>query len=110
MIVVNEPVEKAWLRVSLALDRSNFTVDDRNRDQGIFVVRYVDPVRDNEKQGFFGKMFGRKSSSIASQPYRVSLRNNSNGGTQVSIVDSSGRVDDSAAARHLLNILQAQLS
>ncbi|MCY0387884.1 outer membrane protein assembly factor BamC [Robbsia sp. Bb-Pol-6] len=111
VIIVNEPLERAWLRVGLALDRSNFVVDERDRPQGMFVVRYADPVKDNDHQGFLGKLFGRKPGSAPrGQPYRVSVRTASNGGTQVAVVDGNGQVDDSKQARHLLSLLQAQLS
>mgnify|MGYP000420347343 CR=1 FL=1 len=42
-IAVNEGFERAWRRVGLALDRSGFTVEDRDRAAGLYYVRYVDP-------------------------------------------------------------------
>ncbi|MGI4982468.1 MAG: outer membrane protein assembly factor BamC, partial [Janthinobacterium lividum] len=62
-------------------------------------------------QGFLGRLFGRKPGSAPrGQPYRVSVRTASNGGTQVAVVDGNGQVDDSKQARRLLSLLQAQLS
>jgi hypothetical protein len=43
---VNEPFDRAWRRVGLALDRVGFTVEDRDRSKGIYFVRYVDPTKD----------------------------------------------------------------
>ncbi|MBL8523934.1 MAG: outer membrane protein assembly factor BamC, partial [Betaproteobacteria bacterium] len=40
---VNEPFDRAWRRVGLALDRVGFTVEDRDRSKGLFFVRYIDP-------------------------------------------------------------------
>ena len=40
---VNEPFDRSWRRVSLALDNIGFTVEDRDRSKGLFFVRYIDP-------------------------------------------------------------------
>ena len=42
---VDDGFDRAWRRVGLALDRSGFTVEDRDRSQGQYFVRYVDPAR-----------------------------------------------------------------
>ena len=46
VLQVQEPFDRAWRRVGLALDRVGFTVEDRDRSQGLFFVRYVDPEID----------------------------------------------------------------
>jgi outer membrane protein assembly factor BamC len=38
---------RGWRRVGLALDRVGFVVEDKNRDQGMFYVRYADVDIDN---------------------------------------------------------------
>ena len=40
---VDDGFDRAWRRVGIALDRSGFTVEDRDRAQGLYFVRYVDP-------------------------------------------------------------------
>ena len=39
---LNEPFDRAWRRVGLALDRIGFVTADKNRSEGIFYVRYAD--------------------------------------------------------------------
>ena len=39
---VFEPFDRAWRRVGLALDRVGFTVEDRDRQKGLYFVRYAD--------------------------------------------------------------------
>lgn len=39
---LNEPFDRAWRRVGLALDRIGFVTEDKNRAEGIFYVRYAD--------------------------------------------------------------------
>ena len=55
---LDDGFDRAWRRVGLALDRTGFTVEERDRSQGIYFVRYVDPSRDRkDESGFFGKLF-----------------------------------------------------
>jgi uncharacterized lipoprotein len=44
-LVVQDDFDRAWRRVGLALDRSGFSVEDRDRAAGLFFVRYVDPAQ-----------------------------------------------------------------
>jgi len=39
---INDDFDRAWRRVGLALDRVGFVVEDRNRTDGIYYVRYSD--------------------------------------------------------------------
>lgn len=50
-LVVDEAFDRSWRRVGLALDRIGFTVEDRNREDGVYFVRYVDLDADKKKQG-----------------------------------------------------------
>src|SRR3569833_3009484 len=59
---LDEDFERAWRRVGLALDRVGFTVEDRDRSQGVYYVRYVDQDQDAQakaaNKGFFSRLFG----------------------------------------------------
>ena len=55
-VEVDEGFDRAWRRVGLALDRVGFTVEDRDRIQGIYFVRYVDPDPVGTT-GFLKKLF-----------------------------------------------------
>lgn len=39
---VYDPFDRAWRRVGLALDRLGFIVEDRNRADGLYYIRYAD--------------------------------------------------------------------
>ena len=41
-IQMNDPYDRAWRRLSLALDMIGFITEDRNRSKGIFYVKYKD--------------------------------------------------------------------
>ena len=69
-----EPYDRAWLRVGLALDRTNFTVDDRDRGRGIYFVRYVDPKdMTSAEQGFWSQVFHGKKEKLAKN-YEINVR------------------------------------
>ena len=70
-VEVDEGFDRAWRRVGLALDRVGFTVEDRDRTQGLYFVRYVDQGQDAQnkgEKGFFSRLFSldRKSTRLNS--------------------------------------------
>lgn len=108
---VNEPVDRAWLRVGLALDRSDFLVDESNQQTGTFVVRYSNPVSDNARtSGFFGKFFKGSPTKGSGAPLHVTVRPDNGGSAQVMVLDGNGQPDSSREARNLVTLLKAQLS
>lgn len=62
----------AWRRVGLALDRSGFTVEDRDRSAGLYFVRYADASAGNAERGFLAKLF-RSDEGVPAQRYRLLL-------------------------------------
>ena len=58
VVDISEGFDRAWRRVGLSLDRTGFTVEDRDRKQGIYFVRYVTGDGENKEAGFFSKLFG----------------------------------------------------
>jgi len=61
-LALNDQFDRAWRRVGLALDRIGFVVEDRNRSQGLFYVRYSDlevdaaPADNGKKKGLLDKL------------------------------------------------------
>ncbi|CAH2810534.1 MAG: Probable transmembrane protein precursor [Candidatus Burkholderia crenata] len=104
-----ESYDRAWLRVGLALDRTNFTVDDRDRGRGIYFVRYVDPKDlTSAEQGFWNQVFHGKKEKLAKN-YEINVRAWTETQTRVSIIDSKGNVDSSPQARQIMGLLDDQL-
>lgn len=50
-LLVNDQFDRAWRRVGLALDRVGFVVEDRDRSQGVFYVKYTDVAVDDTGTG-----------------------------------------------------------
>ena len=103
-----EPFDRAWRRVGLALDRSGFTVEDRDRSAGLYFVRYIDPkLAGKEESTFFSKLFSGAKDSRP-QRYRVLVKA-SGVASQVTVQNNLGVTDDSDIARQIIARLVEEL-
>jgi outer membrane protein assembly factor BamC len=108
---LNEAFDSAWLRVGLALDRTSFAVDNRDRTKGIYYVRYADSAEELKHEGLLGKLFsGSASAKKPGKELLVNVRATGAGSTQVQVVDSNGQIDTSSDAQNLISQLHAQLN
>jgi outer membrane protein assembly factor BamC len=109
VIEIDEGFDRAWRRVGLSLDRSGFTVEDRDRSQGIYFVRYVaSGSGDGEKPGFFGRLFGSAKPEATPARYRVVVRSQDNRST-VNVLDAQGQPDTTGTATRIAQLLVADL-
>lgn len=107
-LVVEDDFDRAWRRVGLALDRSGFSVEDRDRAAGLFFVRYVDPaLAGKEEPGFLSRWFG-KAEPAPVQRLRVQLKAEG-GKTTVTVQNSQGAPETGAAARRIIGEVSAAL-
>ena len=104
-----EPFDRAWLRVGLALDRTNFTVDNRDRDKGIYYVHFSDSMAELKKEGLFGKLFSSNTPKPTRQ-FIVNVWSKADSVTQVGVVDANGQPDNSSDAQRIVSLLHAQLN
>ena len=107
-IEMSDDFDRAWRRVGLALDRTGFTVEDRDRSKGIYFVRYVDPSVEKQEPGFFGKLFGRGSAQLPTQQYQVVVRTEGQS-SQVSVLDRAGAAAPAADAQRIVKVLADEL-
>jgi outer membrane protein assembly factor BamC len=108
-VVVDEGFDRAWRRVGLALDRVGFTVEDRDRVQGIYFVRYVDPDKVN-KEGFFSKLFGNEDKNKEAQRYRVLVSAvPSATTTDVTVQTNDGKPETTDTGAKILKLLADEL-
>ena len=106
-ILYVESFEVAWRRVGVALDRTGFTVEDRDRNQGLYFVRYVEKP-DPDKQSFFNKLFSRTAESEGPVRYRILLTREGTG-SRISVLNSTGGPDTSEASKRILKLLIDEL-
>jgi outer membrane protein assembly factor BamC len=116
ILTVNEPFDRAWRRVGLALDRVGFTVEDRDRSKGLYFVRYIDPETDvksgKQEAGFFGRMFSGmnfwSATEKKTEQYQIAVRD-INSTAQVNVLTKDGKQEQSATANRILTLLYDQL-
>ncbi len=112
-LAVEEGFDRAWRRVGLALDRVGFTVEDRDRNRGLYFVRYVDQAADAEKKvtepGFFDRLFGSKDDKKGAQRYRVLVKAEGDAKTRVSVLNEQGDAAPASNAERILALLNDQL-
>jgi outer membrane protein assembly factor BamC len=107
---VDDGFDRAWRRVGLALDRSGFTVEDRDRAQGLYFVRYVEKAGNKSEPGFFGKLFGggKDTAQNALARYRIALKSQADS-TMVTVLNNQGAAETSDAAQRILELLATDL-
>jgi outer membrane protein assembly factor BamC len=107
---VDEPFDRAWRRVGLALDRGGFTVEDRDRNKGLYFVRYLDPdyqAKQRDARGFFSRIF-ENDPKIEPQQFRVALLTEGDR-TSVRVQDKDGHPEAGSAGDRILKQLDEQM-
>jgi outer membrane protein assembly factor BamC len=113
-IQIDDPFDRSWRRLGQALDRSGFTVEDRDRSQGTYFVRYIDPKLAGKEEGLLQRLFnkGPKGEELAGQRYRIQLKpeGSSTSGTCIAaILDPKGDPQNTDNARNIVKLLVAEL-
>ncbi len=111
-LVVDDAFDRAWRRVGLALDRTGFTVVDRDRSTGIYFVRYADPDIDVSKardQGWLAKlMFWKQDEKERPEQYRIKVIETAPTSV-VTVQDPKGEPDRTTSGERILALLREQL-
>ena len=113
-LVVDDTFDRAWRRVGLALDRTGFTVVDRDRSKGLYFVRYANPELEKKKsEGWLGdtltKMqFWKTTPPDKPEQYRVVVTQ-ADPRSVVTVQDPNGVVDRTANSEKILALLKDQL-
>ena len=108
-LTLAEPFDRAWRRLGVALDRSAFTVEDRDRSAGIYYVRYVDPKSaGKEEPGFWSRLFGNDKNPLAALRYRVVVKSAA-GQSEITVQNSAGTPETGDNAKAIIGRLAQEL-
>jgi outer membrane protein assembly factor BamC len=112
-LYVDDPFDRAWRRVGLALDRTGFTVVDRDRSSGLYYVRYADPEgdmskKDREKSWLAKLAFWKTDDKDKPEQYRIKVVEASPQSV-VSVQDATGQPEVSKNGEKILALLKEQL-
>jgi uncharacterized lipoprotein len=84
IIVMNDPFDRSWRKVGLALEGAGLVVDDKDREKGIYYLR---PVRLD--RSWLDKLMFWKSNEDTRRHYRVKIKDEGTS-CKVSITDQDG--------------------
>ena len=105
-LVLSESFDVAWRRVGLALDRTGFTVEDRDRSKGVYFVRYVDTTK--EEKGFFAGLFSSTPAETGPLKYRVMV-SNASGKSEIQVLNNQGNSENSVISQRILKLIGDEL-
>lgn len=95
---VGDGFDRAWRRVGLSLDRTGFTVEDRDRSAGTYWVRFV-PAIEEKSKGWFAK-------TPEAQPARFQILLEAKDDlTRVFVQNEQGQALNDANAQRMLGLL-----
>ncbi len=106
---IDADFDEAWRITGLALDSVGFAVEDRDRDNAVYYVRYQDPDARPEK-GFFSKLkfWGSDDRAKENPVYQVKLTPE-RGKVRAIVLDEQGRRLNTATAKRILALLHEQI-
>lgn len=109
VVVIDEGFDRAWRRVGLTLDRTGFTVEDRDRSQGTYFVRYVEPTPPGQEEpGFFSRLFSGTPKDKTPQKYRITVRGQGES-SEVTVLNAEGGPEVSDNAQRILKVISDDL-
>ena len=114
VLVVKESFDRSWRRVGLALDRIGFTVEDRNRLDGMYFVRYVDPDADSHKSSdddgiLSGLVFWSRNDAPSAEKYHIQVSETGANSSHVKVLTENNTPTNANTSNRILNLLYEQL-
>lgn len=111
VIVLQDSMDRAWRRTGVALDRSGFTVEDRDRSAGVYFVRYVAAGTTGEPTGFLGRLFSSKKDTPSTlTKYQIKLTPSGENQSTLRVLAASGQPEPSAQdAERILKLIATEL-
>ena len=108
-IALNDSLDRVWRRTGVALDRSGFTVEDRDRAKGVYFVRYVAPGTTGQEPGFFDRLFSSKKEVPTLSRYRITLTGKGEAQSLIQVMDANGKPEEAVNAERILKLIANEL-
>lgn len=109
ILTLNEPFDRAWRRVGVAIDSAGFNVEDRDRSTGDYFIRYLDSDTGVkiEQPNFIDRMFGARNTAEA-QALRIRVAEQGSGSV-VTVLDANGQLQDNNTAKRIIAVLLSNM-
>lgn len=112
-LVLQQDFERSWRDVGLVLDRLDFSIEDRNREQGVYNIRYVDPERRDQSQGTLSRIFSGERKDLSGQHYLLQVAGQGSDASTVEVRLADGKSpeseEDRRVAERLIRVLHENL-
>jgi len=111
VLSITDTFDRAWRRISLAIERSGFVITDRDRTKGIFYVRHADSDINREaNSGFWSKLAfwsnTEEQQKAAQLEYQVHIKQES---SKIILSLKAKEKADPALEKQLMSDLSKQL-
>ena len=106
---IDEDFARVWRRVELALDRLDYSIEDRDRSRGEFFViaqNTLEDLSEGKKKSWLSRLFS--SSDDKKREFRVVLKDEG-AATNIYVRDRAGEKLDNTLAEPVLKQLQEKL-
>jgi outer membrane protein assembly factor BamC len=107
-LVIPGEYRQAWRQTDLALDRTGFAVEDRDRSAGVFYIRYDDAERGRGQRGLTDRLAFWRGSERGVEQYQVRLVDGGSE-TRVRVLDAAGQPTTGGTGERILALLQEEL-
>jgi outer membrane protein assembly factor BamC len=109
LLLQTQDMDQAWRRVGQALDRSGFSIEDRDRDRGIYYIYDRAAAGTEKKNTFFGGVLsiGERAETHEDR-FQVVLKA-ADAGIGLKLLDVKGERTEAKNGERLLEYLQQQL-
>ena len=106
------PFSRAWASLGRAIRKAGITIDDLDREQRIYYVRYDQEQQDDEEPGWFSSWFGDddESENITGQAYYIRMTDESSQTVEITVERQSGEPMDDGEADLILKLIKRHLS
>ena len=106
-LTLNEEFDHAWRRIGLALGRSGFVIMDRNRSDGVYLIRLGTAFKEDSKAGFFARLFG-SSGADPDERYRIHVKDRGDESTVI-VEHPGGAPVHTSIGERILDRLKAKM-
>jgi outer membrane protein assembly factor BamC len=111
VLTLQSDFNRAWAAIGQALSQADIRIADLNRSSGVYYIDLAQAASNQEKPGFFGRLFGRDEASEDDRAQRTEVRLTAVGGTvQVTVDETINTAADPRVATDVLERIQMNLN
>ncbi|MGE5452257.1 MAG: outer membrane protein assembly factor BamC [Acidobacteriota bacterium] len=107
-LAVDDDFDTVWRRVGLALDRAGYTIENRDRANGIYEVRLPGETGDKPKPGFWARLFHSGESTAPVVKHQIRVQGSGNQ-TSIKVTDQNGQTQTGPVAQRIAKDLLNEL-